>query len=252
MPSRWRYSSVSCTTSDYDADLKLPIEAHGDPGCATFINQQGFLPYGVCFSDVEPPKSVLFRDAANARIRIEELSDGFRSILSLILDLLRHLEVACRGGQTQMFNESGSCVVAPGVVLIDEVDAHLHPTWQRYIGDFFVRAFPNVQFIVTTHSPLVCRSAGKGSIFVLPRHGEGGGGRFLLNHEKARLIDGDVLEALGTGVFGDVEQSETGVRKRERLAALNGKEIEVGLSEDEEHERATLRAELPSGARSSH
>ena len=49
--------------------------------------------------------------------------------------------------------------MAPGVVLIDEVDAHLHPTWQRRIGLWFREHFPKLQFIVSTHSPLICQAA---------------------------------------------------------------------------------------------
>ena len=44
-------------------------------------------------------------------------------------------------------------VTLPGVVAIDEVDAHLHPAWQQRIGDWFVERFPVTQFFVTTHSP---------------------------------------------------------------------------------------------------
>ncbi len=75
----------------------------------------------------------------------------------------------------------------PGVVLIDEIDAHLHPSWQVDVGFWFTRYFPQLQFIVTTHSPLVCRAAEKGSIWRLAKPGPIGGAR---NHgiEKDRLV----------------------------------------------------------------
>src|SRR5438132_1106565 len=59
----------------------------------------------------------------------------------------------------------------PGVVLIDEVDSHLHPEWQRQIGFWLKRHFPKMQFIVTTHSPLICQAADVKGLFHLPAPG---------------------------------------------------------------------------------
>ena len=55
-----------------------------------------------------------------------------------------------------------------GVAAIDEIDAHLHPAWQQRIGDWFVEHFPETQFFVTTHSPIICRAARRGSVWLLP------------------------------------------------------------------------------------
>jgi len=57
------------------------------------------------------------------------------------------------------------------VVLIDEIDAHLHPEWQREIGFWLRRHFPNIQFFVTTHSPIICQAADPNGLFVLPEPG---------------------------------------------------------------------------------
>jgi hypothetical protein len=60
-----------------------------------------------------------------------------------------------------------------GVVLIDEVDAHLHPRWQREIGFRLCKAFPEIQFIVTSHSPFVAQAASENGLFVLRQaHGQ--------------------------------------------------------------------------------
>lgn len=53
-----------------------------------------------------------------------------------------------------------SPITLPGVVAVDEIDAHLHPGWQQLIGDWFVNRSPNMQSLVTTHSPIICRAAG--------------------------------------------------------------------------------------------
>ena len=211
-----------------------------------FINQEGFLPHGVRFHDVKPPKQVIFVDGANCEVPIEDLSDGFRSILSLTIELLRHLAIAYPG---HMEASADGPIDVPGVVLIDEVDAHLHPTWQRKIGAFLLKAFPKLQFLVTTHSPLVCQNAEHGTIYLLPEHGSDTPARFATDAERARLVYGNVLDAYGTGAFGnDVVRSEAGKQKVERLAELNTKELDDELSEPEEAERLELRRELPSRA----
>ncbi len=213
-----------------------------------FVNEGEFLPRGVTLVDAEPPRKITFRDANGFVVPVEQLADGFRSFLSLLLELLRHVMIAFP--KERVFDPAApSRVIAPGVVFIDEVDAHLHPTWQRSIGAKLTQAFPRMQFIVTTHSPLVCRSAARGSIFVLPSPGEEGEGRFLTETEKTRLVLGNVLDAYGTGVFGvGVDQSDEGRARLDRLAALNVKELDAALSEDEERERNALRSALPSRA----
>ena len=65
-------------------------------------------------------------------------------------------------------NDCASINQVPGVVIIDEIDAHLHVSWQRRIGSWLTSHFPNIQFIVTTHSPYICRSADLGALIRLP------------------------------------------------------------------------------------
>jgi predicted ATP-binding protein involved in virulence len=75
------------------------------------------------------------------------LSDGQRIMLSLIGDLVRRASYLNPDFGDQVLEQT------PGVVLIDELDLHLHPKWQRRIIDDLKRTFPSVQFITTTHSP---------------------------------------------------------------------------------------------------
>ncbi|HEX5753210.1 MAG TPA: AAA family ATPase [Archangium sp.] len=208
----------------------------------TFINQDGFLPNGVKLRDITP-EAVRFEDATGSTTSIEELSDGYRSILSLTLELIRQLST--HYGSDLIFDKNAWAVDAPGVVLIDEADAHLHPTWQREIGLRLKKLFPRIQFIVTTHSPLVCQAAD--SVFRLPRPGTEEQGRILEGIELERLKYGNVLDAYGTGVFGRITRSEEGKQLLERLTELNRKELEQGLSEKEEQEQERLRAIFPTG-----
>ena len=94
-------------------------------------------------------------DARSATLKLGEaapvpltaLSDGYRAMLALGLDLVRHMLTA--------FPNSIDPLAEPGVVLIDELDAHLHPNWQRLIGGWLLEKFPRLQFIIATHSPFL-------------------------------------------------------------------------------------------------
>lgn len=92
-------------------------------------------------------------------MRFEQLSDGYRSMLALGVDLLRWLIAA--------FPEAENPAECPGVVLIDELDAHLHPTWQREIGLWLRAKFPKIQFIIATHSPFLAQVADEGGNILL-------------------------------------------------------------------------------------
>lgn len=83
-------------------------------------------------------------------IPFNALSDGYRAFLGWVGDLLFHIEQSCPSGKKLVENE--------GIVLIDEIDLHLHPAWQMKILPLLAEALPNIQFFVTTHSPLVIGS----------------------------------------------------------------------------------------------
>lgn len=190
-----------------------------------FVNQDGFLPQHTRFKGVNS-QGVEFVDGRSQTVGIEALGDGFRSILSLTFDLLRHMALARPDSELFKEHHERLCVRHPAVVLIDEIDAHLHPTWQRQIGHWLTKHFPKVQFIVTSHSPLVCQAAEHGSIFRLPAPGSDEQAAFVEGIDRDRLVFGSVLDAYGTELFGsDISRSETALQKQERLAELNKKAI---------------------------
>jgi predicted ATP-binding protein involved in virulence len=86
-------------------------------------------------------------------------------MLALATDLLRRLDETFERVE-DWINADGQ-IIAEGVVLIDELDAHLHPVWQREIGFWLKERFPNMQFIVATHSPFIPQAADADAIFVL-------------------------------------------------------------------------------------
>ena len=213
----------------------------------SFINGADLLPHGARIEGVTSD-GVTIRDGRGSLVGIEEMSDGYRSILSLVLELMRLLfdafgpDTALAGIDT----ETGQ-VTLPGVVAIDEVDAHLHPEWQARIGDWFVERFPNMQFFVTTHSPIICRAAARGSVWLLPDPGSDDEPRRVTGVELDRLIHGSILDAYGTELFGEHGiRSERSEKMLDRLAKLNRKRLKTALSLDERRELDRLRATLPS------
>ena len=84
-------------------------------------------------------------------LRIRQLSDGERGMLSLVMELTKRLSQANPGLKNPLTE-------GQAIVLIDELDLHLHPSWQRTIVPNLSRTFPNCQFIATTHSPQIIPS----------------------------------------------------------------------------------------------
>jgi hypothetical protein len=138
----------------------------------SIINQ--LLPGSVGITRVDSER-VFFQSVGGAEVTVLELSDGYRSFLALAIDVLRHLETSTDDLSTLLDTENGEQrIVAEGVILIDEVDVHLHPFWQREIGFRLRRSFPKMQFIVTSHSPFVAQAATEGGLIVLRPTGENG------------------------------------------------------------------------------
>ncbi len=98
-------------------------------------------------------------------LTINQLSDGEKCLLAMVGDLARRLAIANPGLPEPL---QGS-----GVVLIDEIELHLHPKWQREIISALTRTFPNCQFIVTTHSPQVISHVKPEGIYILEKTDEG-------------------------------------------------------------------------------
>ena len=82
-------------------------------------------------------------------VHFEALSDGYRAYIGWITDLLYHMMDVSKGKNIGNLK---------GVVMVDEIDLHIHPSWQKTIIEQVARAFPNLQFIFTTHSPIVAGS----------------------------------------------------------------------------------------------
>ncbi len=98
----------------------------------------------------DPPRLVVNKQEAGSErtLAFEQLSDGYRGVLALVADIARHMP------HTQS-DDSADLLAGETVVLIDEIELHLHPKWQQRILPDLMRTFPNAQFVVSTHSPQV-------------------------------------------------------------------------------------------------
>ena len=109
---------------------------------------QRFLPDCTGLRPGDGAESTLIVEKAGTPLDVRQLSDGERGVLTLVLDLSRRLSQANEGSPDPLGE-------GQAVVLIDEIDLHLHPKWQRQIVRNLTTAFPRCQFIATTHSPQV-------------------------------------------------------------------------------------------------
>ncbi|WP_270698282.1 AAA family ATPase [Aeromonas sp. QDB05] len=101
-------------------------------------------------------------DGSRQTLRISQLSDGYKIVLGLVMDLARRMVEANPTPQT--LQGISSPLALPAIVLIDEIDLHLHPKWQQQVLGDLTRIFPNAQFIVTTHSPQVLTTVARENI----------------------------------------------------------------------------------------
>lgn len=119
---------------------------------ATFLD--GFREVRV---EEEPLSLTVSKDGA--RLSLRQLSDGERAFLAMLGDLVRRLSLA----NPDLPNP----LEGHGVVLIDELELHLHPRWQREVVENLRTSFPNIQFIATTHSPFIIQSLRPGELITL-------------------------------------------------------------------------------------
>jgi len=97
-----------------------------------------------------------------ARVSLEDLSAGYQSVVALAADIMSVMRLRW-----------DTMEAAEGIVLVDELDAHLHPRWRMRIVERLRAAFPRVQFIVTSHDPLTLRGLEAGEVVVMRRDAKG-------------------------------------------------------------------------------
>jgi predicted ATP-binding protein involved in virulence len=163
---------------------------------------------------------------------LTQLSDGYQNVAAWCGDLLRSI--------TETFKDYKNPLKARGLLLVDEIDLHLHPVWQRRLRSFLDHSFENLQFIVTTHSPLTVQQSGKGELYVMRR----------LKPQSSPSIEAFegtpntmmVHQLLASPIFNlDTLDSLVVQRKRKQYRALKKKSKRT---EEETKKMNTLRSSL--------
>lgn len=122
------------------------------------------LPQGASFTGSFEGDDAVFQ-RQGVQVPFRALSDGFRSYLGWIGDLLFHVAAVAPKGLR--LDQVG------GIVLVDEIDLLLHPSWQRDVVPTIAQLFPKIQFVFTTHSPIVTGTLQAGNVSVAREAGEG-------------------------------------------------------------------------------
>ena len=128
---------------------------------ATLLGQ--LLPEGTSFRVLEEPEDCLFHHRG-LDVRFDALSDGFRAYIGWIGDLLYHMCLCCPDGEKLVDHR--------GIVMIDEVDLHLHPEWQLVVLPTISQALPKLQFLCTTHSPIVAGTVESANLHLVVPDGD--------------------------------------------------------------------------------
>lgn len=124
------------------------------------------------------------------RVRVRDLGLGYQSTLAWVVDLAARLVAA--------FPDRDDPLSGPAVVLVDEIDLHLHPRWQRTLLGELSRHFPNVQWIVTAHSPLIVQGAPDANLVVLRREGD----TVVIDNDPISVRNWRVDQILTSDLFG--------------------------------------------------
>lgn len=185
------------------------------------------LPTGVRFDSIDVNGRIYFR-VGGAKVPTLSLSDGYRSVLALAGDLVWRMISA--------FPEAKNPLHQHGVVLIDELDIHLHPLWQRYIAAWLRKQFPHLQFIVTTHSPMVAAGAGPDAL-TLKIDGKTGTAKEIQESLFAMDVD-DILKSEAFDLISTYTPQTQ--EKLSRLSVLQAKNKRLSPEEKREFKQLSL------------
>lgn len=109
-------------------------------------------------------RRVHFVTKGGERVLVNQLGSGYQSLVTWVVDFAKRM--------FDRYPTSDNPLAEPAIVLVDEIDLHLHPEWQRKIVSFLRDKFPKTQFIVTAHSPLVIQSSDDINVVVLQKNEE--------------------------------------------------------------------------------
>jgi hypothetical protein len=187
----------------------------------------------------------LWVEHRGVELPLKDLSDGYRTVAALVLDLVRHLHQTY-GSLQLLETPHGVALDYPGVVIIDEIDAHLHVSWQQVIGFWLKTRFPSIQFLVSTHSPFVCQAADQRGLIRLPAPGEDRRAEHVDDDLFVQIVNGSADEATMTELFGlERTHSEQSEALRQQVAVLEARILRGEAGRAEKQAFNQLRLQIP-------
>jgi energy-coupling factor transporter ATP-binding protein EcfA2 len=156
-------------------------------------------------------------------VPLRQLGYGYQTLIAWVVDFASRM--------VERYPDSPDPLAEPAVVLVDEIDLHLHPVWQRKLIADLTERFPNTQFIATAHSPLVIQAAGDANLAVLRREGD----HVVIDNERDRVRGWRVDQILTSDLFGlpsarppDMDaplQRRTELLTKQKLSAAEKREL---------------------------
>lgn len=192
---------------------------------------QSILMPGVEFVDIDKDQRELVFRTEDGDLPFSQLSDGFQSVVAWVGDLLFRL--------TDTFGILDDPLAAAGLLLLDEIELHLHPRWQRRLAPYLRQLLPNFQIVATTHSPLTAQQVDEGELFAIER-GPRGPTIVPFAGEPRKLF---IHQLLADPIFGIPMSSKFVEDARDRLRELLDKRKRTAA---EQQELVALQAELDS------
>ena len=183
------------------------------------------------------PRPHMLIDKKDETYDLDQLSDGEKNLIALIGDIARRLTL----GNPRINNP----LEGDGIILIDEIDLHLHPSWQRLVIPKLLEVFPNCQFFISTHSPQVLSHVKPKNIFLLEQDKEG------LTYRNADETYGMSLDRVVELVMGDESRPKIVSNNLDKLFELiernklnEAKKLIKELIEDMRTDPEIMRAEM--------
>ncbi len=161
-----------------------------------------------------PTKTPPIRTTIEARtpygwVSIRDMSLGYRTLMTWMVDFASRL--------FDRYPDSPNPLAEPAIVLIDEIDLHLHPRWQRNLMHFLSETFPNTQFIASAHSPLIVQAATDANVVLLRREGD----HVVIDNDVKTVQGWRVDQVLTSDLFGlesaRPPQMDSALKERTRL-----------------------------------
>jgi len=185
-------------------------------------------------------------------VPLRQLGYGYQTLVTWVADLANRM--------AERYPNSPNPLHEPAVVLVDEIDLHLHPKWQRKLMSFLTGRFPNVQFIATAHSPLVAQAAADANLAVLRREGD----HVVIDNDLGHIRNWRIDQILTSDLFGletarppQIEdklrergkllsKSKLTAKDQKRLSELEAEigELPMGETADEVREREEIKKTL--------